>query len=166
MWLHMLSVFSFPLSFIVWDAPLIWGPLKCPVCRSVAVCMCVCTIDVGASEVPYAEVYVWRCTGMTCLLCLKRKYSNRGFMSVCVVLILKLCTCVCVCACPQAGAGLREAVVTVIWTCQYARRGSADKLQIVSIADERSAGDAGGVTLDWPLLNKSHLPPSSRRPYL
>lgn len=105
---------------------------------------------------------------MTCMLCLKRKNSNGGFMSVCIVLILKLCTCVCVCARarPQAGAGLREAVVTVIWTCQFARRGSADKLQIVSIADERSAGDAGGVTLDWPLLNKSHLPPSSRRPYL
>lgn len=74
--------------------------------------------------------------------------------------------CVCVCVCPQAGAGLKEAVVTVIWTCQYARRGSADKLQIVSIADERSAEDARGVTLDLSLLNKSHLPPSSRRPYL
>lgn len=36
--------------------------------------------------------------------------------------------------------------------------GSADKFQIVSIADERSAEDAGGVTLDLPLLNKSHLP--------
>lgn len=39
-----------------------------------------------------------------------------------------------------------------------------DKFQIVSIADERSAEDATGVTLDWPLLNKSHLPSSSGLP--
>lgn len=52
----------------------------------------------------------------------------------------------------------------VIRTCQYAWRRSADKFQIVSIADERSAEDARGVTLDLPLLNKSHLPSSSRLP--
>lgn len=65
---------------------------------------------------------------------------------------------VCAVAWPQAGASPGEAALTVIRTCQYAGRGSADKFQIVSIADERSAGDARGVTLDWPLLNKSHLP--------
>lgn len=65
---------------------------------------------------------------------------------------------------PQAGAGPREAVLMVIRTCQYARRGNADKFQIVSIADERSAEDARGVTLDLPLLNKSHLPSSSTLP--
>lgn len=65
---------------------------------------------------------------------------------------------------PQAGAGPREAALTVIRTCQYAGSGSADKFQIVSIADERSAEDARGVTLDLPLLNKSHLPSSSRLP--
>lgn len=69
---------------------------------------------------------------------------------------------------PQAGAGPREARLTVIRTCQYARRriwrGVVDKFQIVSIADERSAEDARGVTLDLPLLNKSHLPSSSMLP--
>lgn len=61
-------------------------------------------------------------------------------------------------------AGLREAALMVIRTCQYPWRRSADKIQIVSIADERSAEDARGVTLDLPLLNKSHLPSSSRLP--
>ena len=49
---------------------------------------------------------------------------------------------------PQAGAGPREAALTVIRSCQCAGRGSADTFQIVSIGDERSAEDARGVTLD------------------
>lgn len=63
---------------------------------------------------------------------------------------------------PQAETGPREAALMVIRTCQYARWGSADKFQIVSIADERSAEDARGVMLELLLLNKSHLPSSSR----
>lgn len=45
---------------------------------------------------------------------------------------------------PQAGAGPRKAALTIIRSCQCAGMGSADKFQIVSIADERSAEDARG----------------------
>lgn len=62
------------------------------------------------------------------------------------------------------GPRLGQAQKTVIRTCQCAGKGNADKFQIVSIADERFAEDARGVTHDLPLLNKSHLPSSSRLP--
>lgn len=93
----------------------------------------------------------------------------------------------CACRGPRQRPGpTRSKPLMVIRTCQYARRrsgweegrggeegggggglgGSADKFQIVSIADERCAGDAGGVTLDWPCAQQvpSFQLPSAGRP--
>lgn len=77
--------------------------------------------------------------------------------------VRKLCMLVLCCG-PRLGQAHGKQPLTVIRTCQYAGRGNADKFQIVSIADERSAEDARGVTLELPLLNKSHLPSSSKLP--
>ena len=66
----MLSVFLFPVSFIVWDAPLIWGPLKCPACVSVCVCVCVC-------------VHHW-CGGLRCAPCTSVcTHADMSYVSLC-----------------------------------------------------------------------------------
>lgn len=63
------SVFLFPVSLIVWDAPLIWGPLKCPCMCYVWVCACTCTTDLWASKVPRAWVCVYTCRYTTWDMC-------------------------------------------------------------------------------------------------